>query len=109
MKYLIVLFFYLFSTSVFAGYVSTTGKVTLINNWQGHGGHLIQVENMSGTSSICERNDYYILPEDHQFFKENYSLLLSARVSGMNITLRVSNSADNKCVENFPRIFHIQI
>jgi hypothetical protein len=109
MRLVAILAVLIFSSNALAGSVVTTGKVTTILNWEGHGGHLIKVEHMGGTSSICSRNDYYILSKEHPFVKENYSLLLSARISGTPVTLRLSDASSKKCQENFPRIFHVQI
>ncbi len=97
-----------FSSNAFAAYLTVSGEVTMINNWEGHNGHLIRLSNMSSSSELCPRNDYYILHKDHMFVKENYSLLLSARVSGKPVIIQLSDSATNKCEDNFPRIFHIQ-
>lgn len=63
---------------------------------------------MSKTSELCARNDHYILPKNHPFAKENYSLLVAARVADKPITVAFSDDATNKCFENFPRVFHMR-
>ena len=109
MKGLLFSLLLLFSSQVFADYINVTGNVKLINNWEGHNGHLIKLSDMSLTNGLCERNDHYILHKNHMFLKENFSMLLTARVSGMPVTIRFSDSASNKCEDKFPRIFHIQL
>lgn len=103
MKFVLIMALAFCSPNTIAGYITVKGKVTLLNNWEGHGGHLIKVQDMSKTSSICLRNDQYILSKDNRFVKENYTLLLSARVSSLPAILSFSDSAANKCLENSPQ------
>ncbi|WP_325892213.1 hypothetical protein [Grimontia sp. NTOU-MAR1] len=106
-KVFLTLFLLFLPTTTSAKNIHVTGELTTVLNWEGHNGHLIKTSNMQSTAGICPRNDFYILHQNHQFIKENYSLLLSARVSGKPITIIVSDDASNKCEDGFPRIFHL--
>ncbi|EDP59775.1 hypothetical protein [Vibrio sp. AND4] len=92
--------------STYAAEITVHGKIKWINNWQGHSGFLVALEDMSRTSGICKRNDQYILPQNHQFAKENFSMLLSSRIADKPVTL-VLRSGD--CLEGFIKIAHIRI
>ncbi|MGF1708953.1 hypothetical protein [Enterovibrio baiacu] len=110
MKKLLLALFLLFTPGIAsAKYINVEGELTVILNWEGHNGHLVKISNMQSTAGICPRNDYYILHQNHQFVKENYSLLLSARVSGKPVKVVVSDDANNKCEDGFPRIFHLYL
>ena len=110
MKWLYAYFLALvLSGNVMADILSVNGKVTVINNWEGHSGNLIKLSDMSVTSGLCSRNDFYILDKGHAFHADNYALLLSARVSEKFVSVQFSKMAINKCLEGFPRIVHMQL
>lgn len=48
------------------------------------------------------RKDLFILPQDHPFFREIYSLLLAAHMSDQPISLYVE-----ECVQGLPAIKNI--
>jgi len=83
--------------------VSTTSdnKIKQVHFWEGVPGVLIIHADMSKTEG-CTRTDQYILREAHPFFKELYSLLLSAHISGQHVRLGLKN-----CYSSFPSIVNI--
>ncbi|ELB2153835.1 hypothetical protein QNZ88_004970 [Vibrio parahaemolyticus] len=103
---IIILTLSLTTFSTFASDITVFGKIKWINNWQGHSGFLVALENMTPTEGICKRNDQYILPQNHQFAKENFSMLLSSRIADKPVTLVISSG---ECLEGFPKIAHIRI
>lgn len=99
MKLLVMMFIVLISTPVFSNDdIWINGKIVRIQNWQGHGGNLIKMDNMTATAGACPRNDYYILPPNHQFYQQNFSMLLSARIGDKD-----------KCIEGFPVVIHLSL
>ncbi len=106
MKFIIVFLTIIFVANAHAGYKTVTGKITRIQNWEGHGGPLIRMSDMSSTNGLCSRNDSYILPLTHKFFKENFSMLLASKMSDKEVTLFLP---DTSCSEGFPRISNMQI
>lgn len=110
-KLLALLLCGLMHTAANAAMVNVTGKIQMLNSWERHGGLLVKMkaEDMRKTEGMCERNDYYILVNAHRYMERNFSMMLSARIAEKPITLRFSDDATNKCVERFPRIFHIAL
>lgn len=107
MKQLIVIILLLSSNSILAvDYIVVSGKVSKLRNWSNHAGTLVYMHDMSSTSSVCARNDSYILPKLHSHFNENYSLLLAARMADKTVTLRFKVG---DCSESFPRIVHMDL
>ncbi len=99
----IILFFLITSISCFANAASgvSTGKITKILWYEGHTGVLIKQEGMSDLGG-CGRADYYILDDQHPYFKEIYSLILSAHISSQPLSLRLDG-----CVQGISRVKHI--
>jgi hypothetical protein len=89
-----------FHLPVWAGALST-GKITHIQFYTGHTGILIRQPEIIDPDQ-CGRKDYFILPQEHPFFREVYSLLLAAHMSGQPIGLYVEG-----CVQGLPAIKHI--
>ena len=100
---LIVLFFLVASISGLANAASggNTGKVTTLLWYEGHSGVLIKQEGMSDLGG-CGREDYYILDDQHPYFKEIYSLILSAHISSQPLSLHLDG-----CVQGISRVKHI--
>ena len=103
--------FFIFVTITFSTYssaadVSVSTPITRILNYEGHSGTLYVPENASSTNGFCPRNDFYILPLSHQYYTQNYSLLLAAKLAGKKVVLVLSNG---NCVENMPKILHVSL
>jgi len=96
-------------TPAYADYIAVTGKIDLIQNWEGHSGTLIRMVDRSKTIGVCERNDWYILPNSHKYADKNYSILLAAKMASADVTLHVQDAASAVCVEMFPRIYHVTL
>jgi len=77
------------------------GKIKNIYWYEGHTGVLLKQEGMSDLGG-CGRADYYILDDGHPFFKEIYSLILSAHIASQPLTLHI-----NGCVQGIPRVKHV--
>ena len=84
-----------------AANIISPGKITQLHFWEGINGVLIIHENMINPEG-CARSDQYVLRQEHPFFKELYSLLLSAHLSGQPVRLGLQG-----CYQNFPSIVHI--
>ena len=91
----------LFMSSVNAASGGSTGKITNIYWYEGHRGVLLKQEGMSDLGE-CGRADYYILDDGHPFFKEIYSLILSAHLSSQPLNLHL-----NGCVQGISRVKHV--
>lgn len=46
------------SPSVFADYIKVSGKVALLQTWEGHSGLLVRLEDRIATVGACSRNDW---------------------------------------------------
>ncbi|NOS74388.1 MAG: hypothetical protein HOP36_07595 [Methyloglobulus sp.] len=96
-----------FSASAHTGsQVGIRGNIKILLNYEGHNGPLIQLSDMSVTNGFCPRNDYYILPKNHQYFRENYAVLLSAKLTGTPVSF-VFTPGD--CTDGLPRIAHLAL
>ncbi|MCG7588007.1 hypothetical protein [Photobacterium sp. OFAV2-7] len=105
-RFLAICLLSLLPTTAIAQVGDVTGKITRITNWEGHKGSLIGFSDMSPANSFCPRNDYFILPADHDFHDQNYSLLLAAFMSNKSVTISVSQG---DCLDEMPRVRHIWI
>jgi len=85
---------------VWAGTLST-GKIIHLEFYNGHTGVLVRQPEMIDPDQ-CGRKDLFILPQDHPFFREVYSLLLAAHMSDQPISLYVEG-----CVQGLPAIKNI--
>jgi hypothetical protein len=88
-----------------------SGKVVRILNYEAHQGPLVIMENMTATantSSFCQRNDYYILPLTHKFFKQNNDLLLAAKLTDKSVSIGLDSGPAN-CVDGFNKIKNLSI
>lgn len=94
------------ATAALAADVTVTGNIVTIQNYEGHDGPLVALNNMTQTSGLCQRNDFYILPLNHQYAAQNYAMLLGAKIAGKTVNITV---ADGDCVQSLPRIKHISI
>ncbi|MET1254868.1 hypothetical protein [Aliikangiella maris] len=81
---------------------SSIGKITTVLWYEGHVGVLIRQENMSDLGG-CGRSDYYMLDDQHPYFKEIYSLILSAHIASQPLELSVAD-----CVQGISRIKHVR-
>ena len=77
----------LFSVNSAAASGHSTGKVTTLLWYEGHIGLLIKQEGMSDLGG-CGRSDYYILDDQHPYFKEN--LLINSLCPSRITTIRNS-------------------
>lgn len=93
------------SNAAFA-YQSIKAKITVIQTWSGHDGPLIRLGDHSKSAGFCTRNDWYILPKTHQFYDENFSMLLAAKLADTPVTIKVDSGA---CVQNMPQIIHLDL
>jgi hypothetical protein len=89
------------SSALFAASGASNGKITTLLWYQGHTGLLLKQEGMSDLGG-CGRADYYILDNQHPFFKEVYSLILSAHISSQPLRLVVED-----CTQGISRIKHV--
>ncbi|MCM5511662.1 MULTISPECIES: hypothetical protein [Vibrio] len=79
-----------------------TGKVETLLWFEGKTGVLVVQENMVDHGG-CGRSDYYILDEKHDYFKEIYSLILSAHIASQPLYLNLEG-----CVQGISRIKHVR-
>lgn len=101
-----ILAFLLFSLAVLSGQVNaasggSSGKITRMLWYEGHSGVLVKQEGMSDLGG-CGRPDYYILDDQHPYFKEIYSLILAAHISSQPLSLHLDG-----CVQGISRIKHV--
>lgn len=92
------------TSTTFAATGSSSGLIEVIRWYEGHTGVLIiqDQKNMSDLGG-CGRSDYYILDETQPFFKEIYSLVLSAHIAKQPLTFTIDG-----CVEGISRIKHVR-
>jgi len=95
------LFIILLSNNLFADQGYSTGKVEQLRWYEGHKGLLVVQENMADYGQ-CGRADYYILDDQHDYFKEIYSLILTSHISYWPLTFEVEG-----CFQGISRIKHI--
>jgi hypothetical protein len=103
MKKMLILFATLLAClqlPVWAG-AQTSGKITHLLFYTGHAGVLVRQPEIIDPDQ-CGRKDYYILPQEHPFFREVYSLLLAAHMSNQPLNLYVEG-----CLQGLPAIKHI--
>ena len=105
MKNLLLLFLLVLASNVHAT-LSVVGEVTILETWEGITGPLIAMTDMSATDGQCVKNNLYILDTNHPFFEENFSILLSARISGSSVKLYFDPGV---CIGQFLRISHIKL
>ena len=105
MKNIIYTILFLICTSTFgsanAASGGSTGKIITIQWYEGHTGVLVKQVGMSDLGG-CGRSDYYILDDKHPYFKEIYSLILSAHISSQPLALSIDG-----CIQGISRIKHI--
>ncbi|MDX1303036.1 hypothetical protein [Photobacterium sp.] len=105
MKSVLIVCFLCVITSFFnvamAASGGSSGKIKTILWYEGHIGVLVKQEGMSDLGG-CGRADYYILDDKHPYFKEIYSLILSAHISSQPLNLHLDG-----CVQGISRIKHI--
>jgi len=80
---------------------ANTGKVTRVLWYEGHVGVLVKQEGMSDLGG-CGRGDYFILDDNHAYFKEIYSLILAAHISSQPLSINLDG-----CVQGISRIKHV--
>jgi hypothetical protein len=107
-KKLLPLLLLIFPIAANAAETTVSGKVMRILNYEGHQGPLVIMENMTVTNGFCPRNDYYILPLTHKYFKQNNDLLLAAKLTDKSVSITMDNGPSN-CVDGFNRIKHLSI
>jgi hypothetical protein len=90
-----------FQTPAVAAAGSNAGRVHTLLWYQGHVGLLVRQDGMSDLGG-CGRGDYFILDDQHAYFKEIYALLLSAHVTDQPISIHVDG-----CVQGISRIMHV--
>lgn len=97
------IFFVITSLLGFANAASGNGfgNITRIQWYEGHTGVLVKQQGMSDIGG-CGRGDYYILDENHSYFKEIYSLILAAHMSSKPLSLHLDG-----CIQGISRIKHV--
>jgi len=101
-KLLISALFMLIVSSTQAGDFNSAGNITEVNFWKGHTGVLVVHESMVNPEN-CSRSDQYILRENHPFFKEIYSMLLSSHIASQPVRFGLKG-----CFQGFPSIVHVK-
>ena len=91
-----------FIGEAFAATGSSVGKITTLRWYEGHAGVLIIQENMSDLGD-CGSSTYYILDDQHSYFNEIYSLILSAHIANQPLELTIDG-----CFEGYSRIKHLK-
>lgn len=100
-KKLLVIFVLSISLNVHARTFVPTGQIKQLHFWETVDGLLVIHQNMINPDA-CQRNDQYILDYNHRFFKEIYSMMLSAHFAGQPMKLVIDG-----CYQGFPRIAHV--
>lgn len=75
-------------------------KITKLHFYKGHTGIFVTTNNIIDNG--CQRKEYYILANNHPYFKEVYALILAAHISGQPL-----NIVPVGCHENFNSIAHV--
>lgn len=99
---LIFLFVLFWGGASYAAKGSSSGKVKTVLWYEGHRGVLVVQENMADHGG-CGRKDYYILDSNHEYFKEIYSLILTAHFSSQPLIFSLEG-----CVQGISRIKHVR-
>jgi hypothetical protein len=107
-KKLLPLLLLIFPIAANAAETTVSGKVIRILNYEGHQGPLAILDNMTATNGLCPRNDYYILPLTHKYFKQNNDLLLAAKLTDKSVSITMDSGPAN-CVDGFNKIKHLSI
>jgi hypothetical protein len=102
---LLLLIFPIFAN---AAEITVRGKVLIIFNHEIHQGPLFVIEYMTTTNGFCPRNDLYILPLTHKYFKQNNDLLLAAKLTDKSVSITM-DSSPSTCVDGFNKIKHLSI
>jgi hypothetical protein len=90
-----------FQTTAVAAAGSNAGRVHTLVWYQGHVGLLVRQDGMTDLGG-CGRSDYFILDDQHAYFKEIYALLLSAHLTDQPLSIAVDG-----CVQGISRITHV--
>ena len=105
MKMVFSLVFFVFLcvliNSAHAATGASVGKISQMLWYEGHTGLLLKQVGMSDLGG-CGRSDYYILDDAHPYFKEIYSLILSAHISSQPLHINLDG-----CVQGISRIKHV--
>jgi len=96
-----MLFSLAFTGAVNAATGTTVGLITKVHWWEGHTGVLLQQVGMSDLGG-CGRSDYYILDDQHPYFKEIYALILTSYTTSQPLTLSIDG-----CTQGISRVKHI--
>lgn len=90
-------------SSIFAVAAGPAGNkpVKIIHYYDGHTGVLIQQPDMLDPDS-CGRKEWYILRDTHPHYKEIYSLILAAHISGQPLEFYLAG-----CLQGLPSIAHV--
>lgn len=106
MKTLKALLLALIALSMPMSYATGTTPPSTVNRlflYEGHTGILVNISGMMDPDA-CGRQDWFILPNSYNRYKEAYAMLLAAKVSGQRITIVISG-----CYEGMPQIRHIDL
>ena len=105
-KILCSVFILLFSSAALSENVLAVGKITLLTNYEGHQGTIFTLDDMTKSEGSCSRNDFFILPLDHKYFDQNYSMLLAAMLASREVRVLFDMQ---DCVDSLPRLKHLSI
>ncbi len=97
----LILSLFFIETALAAEGASGPKKISKVLWYEGHNGLLVAQSSMSDLGG-CGKSSLYMLEEKHAYFKEIYSLILAAHISGLPIDLYISG-----CAESYPRIQHV--
>ena len=86
---------------VYAAGNSNVEAISRFHYFKGHIGLLVKQASMVNPDS-CERNDWYMLPKDHPYYKEMVALIMAAHLSGQPLLFGLEG-----CAQNMPTIAHV--
>ena len=86
--------------------VPIVGKILMLTNYEQHQGTILALDDMSASEGSCVRNDFLILPLEHKYFDQNYSLLLAAKMADKEVRV-LFDFGD--CVDSLPRVKHLSL
>jgi hypothetical protein len=82
---------------------TVTSKITQMLYYEGHGGLLVVVNNMSDLGG-CGNSNYFLLSDAQAHYKETVALLLTAQATEKNVSLTIGD-----CFQGYGRIKHVML
>jgi hypothetical protein len=84
-----------------AGGTTNASPIVQFHYFKGHIGLLVKQATMINPDA-CERNDWYILPKEHPYYKEMLALIMSSHLADHSLAFGVEG-----CAQGIPTIQHI--